>query len=449
MNAFAETDETPLAAADFKIARVGGATMESPLKGVPFVTDQDRIAYAATVAELKALRGGDIPSFLAAGPRRRIFHDPAWTRAAIVTCGGLCPGINDVIKALVNTLFFAYGVDNVFGIRYGYRGLVPKYGLEPVPLTPDSVDTIHENGGSILGSSRGKQSIDEMLQTLDRLNLNILFAIGGDGTQRGAHALAEAAAARGLPVSIVGIPKTIDNDLSFTERTFGFETAVYAAAPVISCAHDEAKGVYNGIGLVRLMGRDSGFIAAAATLANSVVNFCLIPEIPLELEGATGLLPALAQRLKEKNHAVVVVAEGAGQKLFADAGTDRDASGNRRYQDIGLHLREQIERYLRARQVEHSVKYFDPSYMIRTVPARGTDAIFCLHLAENAVHVAMAGLTRLVVGHWHNRFTCVPMDLVVRCQRRIEPQRQLWQSVLSVTRQHEYGVQNPSPEENP
>ncbi len=422
---------------DFSIERVGEPTLPSRLNNVLFVEDDERVAYFADPGINRAFldRGAAPPAFVAAGPRRRLFHDAAWTRAAIVTCGGLCPGLNDVIKALVNTLHFTYGVDNVFGIPYGYRGLNPRYGHKPIPLDPDIVDDIHENGGSILGSSRGEQPVEEMVRTLDRLNINILFPIGGDGTQRGAREIAAAARAHGLTTSVVGIPKTIDNDLGFMERTFGFETAIYAATPVISCAHMEAKGAYNGIGLVRLMGRDSGFIAACATLANSVVNFCLIPEVPFELEGENGFLPALERRLAEKHHAVVVVAEGAGQEFFRGLPPERDRSGNVVHHDIGLYLRDRIREYLDRRGVEHSLKYFDPSYQIRSVPARGTDAVFCLHLAQHAVHAAMAGMTSLVVGYWQGHFVYVPMALATRERRRIDPRGQLWQSVLQVTRQ--------------
>ena len=427
---------------DFDIVRLGEPTLDSPLRDIIFVSDEERVAFFSDPAVNARLRqaGKTPPAYSVAGPRSRIYHDPLWTRAAIVTCGGLCPGLNDVIRSLVNTLYFTYGVDNVFGIQYGYRGLVPKYGLKPLELTPDNVDTIHENGGSILGSSRGSQSTEEIVQTLDRLNLNVLFAIGGDGTQRGARDIAEAARARGLAVSVVGIPKTIDNDLDFMERTFGFETAVYAAAPVIGCAHDEARGAYNGIGLVRLMGRDSGFIAAYASLANSVANFCLVPEVRFELDGPQGFLTVLEQRLERKHHAVVVVAEGAGQYLFEGAAEKRDQSGNVIHQDIGPFLKQRVAAHLTRRGIEHTIKYFDPSYMIRSVPAHGTDAVFCLHLAQHAVHAAMAGMTDMVVGYWHGRFVNIPIPLATRSRRKIDPQGQLWQSVLEVTHQPSWTV---------
>ena len=440
MNASLRSKLADMQGLDFSIAQVGEPTLESPVRSETFVDDSERIAICPELEVPTACQreGWTVPSLETAGPRARIFHDPNWTRVGIVTCGGLCPGLNHVIKALVKTLDFAYGVDHVTGIRYGYRGLVPKYGLEPMHLDPDVVDAIHETGGSILGSSRGAQDIDEIVRTLDRLKLNILFTIGGDGTLRGAAEIAAQVQARGLPVSIIGVPKTIDNDIDFVDRTFGFETAILATSPVISCAHSEAKGVNNGISIVRLMGRDSGFIAAAAALANPVVNFCLIPEVPVVLEGEHGLLPALVKRLERKQHVVIVVAEGAGQEFLRDQGEQRDASGNVVNHDIGLFLRDRIHEYMVRHSVDHALRYFDPSYLIRGIPAQGTDAIFCLHLAENAVHAAMAGKTSMVVGHCHGSFTHVPIALATRRRRQIDSAGQLWQSVLGVTQQQNW-----------
>lgn len=425
---------------NFEIDRVGTPTLPSKLKDVIFVEDTERICYCADPTLNDQLRnaGKKVPAFVAAGPRRQLFHDAQWTRAAIVTCGGLCPGLNDVIKALVNTLYYIYGVDNIFGIPYGYSGLNPACGHKPIPLNPDVVDAIHTEGGTILGSSRGNQSVEEMVKTLDRLNINMLFTIGGDGTQRGAHALVQEIKKHKLPISVIGVPKTIDNDLNFLDKTFGFETAVEAAAPVISCAHNEAKGCYNGIGLIKLMGRDSGFIAANASLANSVVNFCLIPEVPFTLEGDHGLFKALEKRLDRKHHAVIVAAEGAGQNLFEDADVVRDKSGNKLHQDIGTYLRDRIKDHFQAKGIDFSMKYIDPSYIIRSLPATGSDSTFCLHLAQHAVHAAMAGMTDIVVGNWQGYFTYVPIELATLQRRKIDPQGQLWQSVLLTTRQNKY-----------
>ena len=425
---------------DFRIDQVGEPALPSPVRDADFADPNARVVLCQDADEVERCvrEGGPLLAFEKAGPRERIYHDPAWVRAAIVTCGGLCPGINDVIRSLVNTLYFDYGVDNVLGIRYGYRGLIPSFGLEPIVLDPEVVDLIHENGGSVLGSSRGNQDIEEMVRTLDRLRINLLFTVGGDGTQRGAHEIALAARRRNLPLSVIGIPKTIDNDFSFMDRSFGFETAVYAAVSVISSAHAEAKGAHNGIGLVKLMGRESGFIAAAATLANSVVNFCFIPEVPFLLDGEHGFLPALERRLARSNHhAVIVVAEGAGQELL-EGERGRDASGNVLFADIGTFLRDRIAAHLRERRIDYAIKYIDPSYLIRSVPAHGTDAIFCLQLGVNAVHAAMAGKTDLVVGHWGGHFTHVPMALAVHERRKVNPKGQLWQNVLSATQQRRY-----------
>lgn len=426
---------------DLSPATLGPCTVDSPITGQRFVDDGLRVlptADAALLAELFA-RGAKPPALEQAGPRRRIFHDPAWTRAAIVTCGGLAPGLNSVIKGLVQVLHFEYGVRHIFGIPYGYRGLNPKYRHAPVQLTPELVDTIHEEGGTMLGSSRGNQDPSVMVDTLQRLNINLLFCVGGDGTLRGAHAIHEEIARRKLPVSVVGIPKTIDNDLNLVDRTFGFETAVYQAAEIITSAHVEARGAANGLSIVKLMGRDSGFIAAYATLANTVVNICLVPEIPFRLEGPDGLYEALRRRYERgKTHAVLVVAEGAGQDLFEGVPEVRDASGNVLKHDIGDFLVAKIKQHFETLGMDLSLRYFDPSYSIRSVPARGTDAIFCYQLAEGAVHAAMAGRTDIVVGSTAGVFTHVPIAFATSERKKLDVDGPLWHAVLSSTRQMDY-----------
>ena len=423
---------------DLSIETVGKGTLKSPMKGIQFVSEEDRIGLTTDVRRIQDFynKGIAVPSLEAAGPRETIFHDPAWTRAGIVTCGGLCPGLNNVIKGLVQVLWFDYGVRNIFGIPYGYRGLNPQYGYPPITLNPDVVDSIQEDGGTILGSSRGTQEASVMVDTLMRLNINVLFCIGGDGTLRGAHAIAEEVKKRRQPISIIGIPKTIDNDLNLIDKTFGFETAVLSATDVITSAHNEANGAFNGLGLVKLMGRDSGFIAAYAALATTVVNFCLIPEVPFTLEG---LFKALESRYGSgKTHAVIAVAEGAGQELFKDQEERRDASGNILKNDIGEFLTEKIKEHFDKVGKEVNIKYFDPSYMVRSIPAKGTDAIFCFQLAESAVHAGMAGKTDMVVGSMNEQFSHVPIEYAVNERKKIDPNGTLWHAVLGATRQQDY-----------
>ncbi|MCK9182742.1 MAG: ATP-dependent 6-phosphofructokinase [Fibrobacteraceae bacterium] len=426
---------------DLSIETVGKGTLISPMNGLRFVDDTQRESLTTdiTLLEKFAKTGNPVPSLEAAGPRHTIYHDPAWTRAAIVTCGGLCPGLNNVIKSIVQVLWFDYGVRNIFGIPYGYRGLNPKYGYAPMVLDPDIVDNIQEDGGTILGSSRGEQDSSVMVDTLMRLNINMLFCIGGDGTLRGARDIAAEIKRRHQPISVIGIPKTIDNDLNLVDRTFGFETAVLSACDVITSAHNEANGAFNGLGLVKLMGRDSGFIAADAALATTVVNFCLIPEVPFELEGEGGLFKALENRYAiGKTHAVMVVAEGAGQHLFKDAPERKDASGNILKNDIGEYLMAMINDHFAKIGKEINIKYFDPSYTVRSIPAKGTDAIFCYQLSENAVHAAMAGKTNMVVGSMNGNFTHIPIDFAVSERRKVQPNGALWHAVLGATRQQDY-----------
>lgn len=416
---------------EFNISRLGNASISSTLLSVNLVADDAAVLVDATVSGAQACSGTAVPSVLeCAGPRKQLYFDPAGARAAIVTCGGLCPGLNDVVRAVTMVLWHRYGVQDILGIRYGYEGLNPTLGHAPIPLTPQTVEDIHQHGGTILGSSRGPQSLDVMADFLVEHDINMLFTVGGDGTQRGALALSEELGRRGEKIAVVGIPKTIDNDISFTERTFGFETAVAMSQVPITGAHMEAKGARNGIGLVKLMGRESGFVAAYAALASSDVNVVLIPEVPFTLEA---VLAYLETRLKNKAHAVVVVAEGAGQNLVAAEGTDR--SGNQALGDIGVFLKQAITAHFRGIDVPASVKYIDPSYIIRSAPASADDSVFCFQLGEHAVHAALSGRTSMVVGMWNGHFVHVPMAKAVSTRKRVDSSSLFWQSVLDNTGQ--------------
>jgi 6-phosphofructokinase 1 len=336
-----------------------------------------------------------------------------------------------VIRAIVLSLRRQYGVGRIYGFRYGYEGLVRRMGHEPLELTPESVHRIHESGGSVLGSSRGHQDAAEMVDYLKDLGVGILFAVGGDGTLRGAQKIGEEAARRGLQVSVIGVPKTIDNDVSFVQRTFGFETAVTEARRATYAANAEAEAARNGIGLVKLMGRDSGFIAAYSALVNNHVNFCLVPEVPFTLEK---FLSALRQRLERRSHAVIVVAEGAGQDPIAKS-QERDASGNIKYGDIGVFLCNRITDYFKRIGTEVTLKYIDPSYTIRSVPSTAHDSAFCLLLGQSAVHAGLSGRTNMVVSFWNHQFTHVPISLAVSERKKIDPAGALWNSVVTSTGQ--------------
>ncbi len=373
--------------------------------------------------------------FEVAGPRPKLFFDPRQTRAGIVTCGGLCPGLNSVIRSLVFGLYHSYGVKEVLGFRDGYRGLDPARGPEPIVLTEDLVDDIHKEGGTMLGTSRGPVDTAVAVDNLIRRDIDLLFTIGGDGTQRGGYDLFQESRRRGHPLAVVGVPKTVDNDVAFVSRTFGYLTAVEEAVRVLDCAHTEAHSVQNGIALVKLMGRHAGFIAAGATLASQDVNFTLIPEVPFKLEGERGFLVALKKRVLKRAHAVIVVAEGAGQDLLEAGGGERDASGNVKLKDIGPFLREQIERYFKAEKIPITFRYFDPSYIIRSRPADSEDAVLCDLYARNAAHAAMAGKTGLVIGLLHDTFIHVPIGMLAHQTKRLDPEGGGWQAVLAATGQ--------------
>ena len=436
-------DELP----DLTIEKLGSPTIDSPLikGGRHFTDDDEKVLLYSHSENLKASAarhpvdkgtGGELPMFERAGPRRKIFFEPEKLNCGIVTCGGLCPGLNDVIRTITLSLLWQYRVKAVFGFRYGYAGLSSKAPKEPVLLTPELVNDIHLKGGDILSSSRGPQDIEDMVDNLEKMGIGLLFTIGGDGTLRGARDLTETIKKRGLKISVIGIPKTIDNDICGIEQSFGFSTAVEAARPAILCAHAEARGAWNGVGLVKLMGRDSGFIAANATLANSDVNFCFIPEVPFVLEGENGFLQALEKRLDKKHHAVIVVAEGVGRQITETNGIQkRDASGNVIREDIGLILKERIKQYFTEKNKPLSLKYIDPSYMIRSLPTDSNDAAFCVLLGQNAVHAGMSGRTNMVVGYWNQYFVHIPISLTILKKKKVDPDGHLWQTVLETTGQ--------------
>ncbi len=428
-----------LTQSDLAIPTLGEPRYDSPLKfdGVHtrFMPDDARVLY-----QIDYRAGDEILGlgFEKAGARERVFFDAATSKAAVVTCGGLCPGLNNVVRNVFYQLHATYGVPTVLGIRYGYKGLNPEEGLPPSELTSDMVEHIHHQGGTILGTSRGPQDPTVTVDFLVTQGINMLFCVGGDGTQKGAHAMAQEIRLRGLEIAVVGIPKTIDNDIKYCYRTFGFVTAVAEAEKVIDCAHIEAKSVPNGIGLVKLMGREAGFIAAAATIASGEVNFTLIPEVPFELEGETGLLAKLQRRLAVRDHAVIVVAEGAGQHLLDADGTGFDKSGNRKLGDIGPFLKKRITDHFANQSTPASVKYFDPSYNIRSVPAGAADSLLCEQLSRQAAHAAMAGKTDMFVGLWQNHMVHVPLEVSTGQIKRIDPQQDLWTTVLAITEQQKW-----------
>jgi 6-phosphofructokinase 1 len=431
-------DVLAITADDLAITRLGERTVDTPLgellggreDTVHYVTETDRVLLDDTlgVAKRRGAAAG-LPAFNPGGPRAKLYFEPSTVTAGIVTCGGLCPGLNNVVRGLVLQLANGYGATSILGFRNGFRGLTD--GSEPLALTPESVRDIHKRGGTILGTSRGNQDPAVMVDTLRRHRVDMLFVIGGDGTLRGAQKLADEALARGLDLAVVGIPKTIDNDIPWIDQSFGFQTAFSRASESITAAYTEASSTVGGVGLVKLMGRHSGFIAAYATLANQDVDFTLIPEAPFS---ADGFLACLRRRVERQGHAVVVVAEGAGQELLPRS-AETDASGNARLGDIGALLRERITGYFAGTGTPLSLRYVDPGYAIRSVPANAFDAVYCARLAQAAVHAGMAGFTSMVVARWHGRFIHLPIALATASSNQVDPHGDLWLSVLEATGQ--------------
>ncbi|MFH0864638.1 MAG: ATP-dependent 6-phosphofructokinase [Bacteroidota bacterium] len=430
----------------FTVPKLGKCCVKSPIhlgfeKGdgiYNYISNDERVLYEKSLESfLNHQKNGTTPvSFEKAGPREMIFFEPAKTKAAIVTCGGLCPGLNNVIRGIVMELYYRYKVSKIIGFQYGFEGLIPKYNHPYMELNPETVDDIHLQGGSVLGSSRGDQDVSEMVSTLERQNINILFCIGGDGTLRGAWEIFKEVKKRNLRISIAGIPKTIDNDICFIEKSFGFETAFSKAHDIIGDAHNEAKGYYNGIVIIKLMGRDSGFIAAHASLSMQEVNFILIPEMgEFELEGEHGFLNVLKKRMEAKHHAMIVVAEGAGQHFFKNEQALKDISGNVKLNDIGIFLKDKIAHYFKSVNIPVSLKYIDPSYIIRSAVAVANDSKYCGQLAQNAVHGAMAGRTGFVAGIWGGQFTYLPIEATIGQRKKIDLESELWWNVMEATGQ--------------
>ncbi len=429
---------------DFSVPSLGKAKIPSPIKMstvhgdsfANYVRDKEAVLYHISAVKDGKDQEVDTRHLLElAGPREKIFFNPAHVHAAIVTCGGLCPGLNNVIRATVRCLWYRYGVRRISGIRNGYRGLLPESTFSTLALDPDIVDDIQMKGGTILGSARGGgDRVQDIADEIERLNINILFTIGGDGTQRGALDLAGELERRKLKIAIVGIPKTIDNDLNFIQRSFGFETAVAEAVEAVRGAHVEAHDAINGIGLVKVMGRESGFIAAHTALAMSDVNFCLIPENPFDLDGENGFLMHLKKRILDREHAVILVAEGAGQNLMEDR-HEKDLSGNKKLSDIGLFLKNRIGEYFKSEGIEVNIKYIDPSYIIRSAPANPNDSIYCSRLGAHAVHAAMAGKTKILISLVNNTFVHVPIKVAVSKKKTVDIEGSLWRDVLENTRQ--------------
>jgi len=371
-----------------------------------------------------------------AGPRKLLHFDPKKVNAAIVTCGGLCPGLNNVVRDITRTLHQSYGIGGkVYGIRSGYKGFYDPKLLPPIELTPEYVSDIHHDGGTVLGTSRGGFDREKILAFLKKYNISQLYVIGGDGTHRGAYYIHEGCIENGMNVSVVGIPKTIDNDIDYIDHSFGFNTAIEAAQAAIQSAKVEASCFPNGVGIVKLMGREAGFLAAFSTMSSSDVDLCLVPEVPIVLDGPKGCLPHIFRRVNAQGHAVVVVAEGAGEELVGSS-SETDLSGNKILMPIGEFMAKEVKAYFKALDEPISVKYIDPSYTVRSVPANAADSLYCMQLGQNAVHGAMAGYTGFSTAMKNSRMVFIPIpELVSTSPRSLDPYGRTWERVVAITRQ--------------
>ena len=265
---------------------------------------------------------------------------------AIATCGGLCPGTNDVIRAIVLELHHLYKVRHIYGVRYGFQGFIPKYGHDLVDLTPEVVANIHTFGGTVLSSSRGPQDIGEIVDALDRMQHPASSSSSAATAPcRAANRICEEIARRELRIGVIVIPKTIDNDIALVSRSFGFDTAVEMATEAIHAAHTEALGAPNGIGLVKLMGRYLRVHRRQRHPGLAGSQLCPDPRgrfrsgRRLRSAGQSGRPPEGAAPRRHRG--------GRGRRgtILPEENRQRDPSGNLKPGDIGHFLQDEIKDY--------------------------------------------------------------------------------------------------------
>ena len=359
--------------------------------------------------------------FVRAGPRKEIAWDPIHTKVAIVTCGGLCPGLNTVIRELYITLHHKYGVKFVYGVKNGYKGF---YSDNLVRLDDDIIRDIHHKGGSILGTSRGGTDVKKIVDSIAHRGISHLYAIGGNGTQKGLFEINKEIKKRGLCVSVVGIPKTIDNDLCIIDKSFGFDTSVQEAQRAIQAAKVEIEAFNNAVGIVKVMGRNSGFIAMYSSLASKDVDCCLIPEIPFDIEYDHGVLHYIKECLHKKDKILIVVSEGAGQHYINDP-------VNKNLNDFGIWLCEVV----RSNVPNVCIKYIDPTYTIRAITPNASDSIYCTILAQSAVHGAFCGYTNFIVGPVNGKHAYIPLQMAIHETNTVSEDDRMWFRLISANGQ--------------
>jgi len=331
-------------------------------------------------------------------------------RIGVLTGGGDCPGLNAVIRAIVRTSSHDLGHE-IVGFRDGWRG--PLDGASEA-LTLDSTRGILPRGGTILGSSRtnpfrSDDGPERVQRTLSEQQIDGLIVIGGEDTLGVANRLSE----RGVPV--VGVPKTIDNDLGGTDMTFGFDTAVQVATDALDRLHTTAES-HNRTIVVEVMGRHAGWIALHAGLAGGADGI-LIPEQPFGLEE---VVEVVERRHRHGRYfSLIVVAEGAVPREgeMATAGADTDQFGHARLGGIGLQL---------ERALEQRTGYETRAIVLGHLQRGGTPTAFDRVLATRLGHAAVLGAD---AGRWgtmsalrSTHIELVDLGESVRELRRVRPE---------------------------
>lgn len=389
--------------------------------------------------------GSPPPSFPEAGPRKELCFDPHRVKAAVVTTGGLAPGLNSVVHSIVDRHFNTYELNEtlggaVYGIYDGFRGL-RDCASNSTTLNPKVTLDWLRQGGSNLGSIRfrdpqgEKHLVDEIAKSITQMAIDILYVIGGDGSQLIAHKVAQAVPS----ISVLGVPKTMDNDVLWVRESFGFDTTVEQATHAINALHFEAQSTRR-VGLLQFFGAESGFVAANAALASGQVDLVLIPEAFNNLSDEQlqhywkMLLGHLDDRVKRQAHmphAIVVVAEGVETALVQQKSRKLGRKGDfleLLKQDIAGKVRDR-----RGRCLEIFVN--EPRHYIRSGAANAHDQIFCERLGALAVDNGLAGYTNCMVSHWLTEYVLVPLELVVQGQKSIQTSGMFWRQVETSTGQ--------------
>jgi 6-phosphofructokinase 1 len=446
-------------------------------------------------------------TFAEAGPRNMLRfpgHHKKLLKVGVLVSGGIAPGINAVISGIVqrHVLYHTPQITDlrvpgktprsytlqVFGFRNGFAGLLAGDDVT-VLYDSDSPDEklrahlrrIANRGGSEIGTSRyddllstadpdkREKDLDQVAENLANRHFDILYVIGGDGSMRAAHATWKRSRDNGKSLSVIGVPKTMDNDILWVWQSFGFLSAVEKAREALQQLHTEATSNPR-LCVVQLFGSDSGFVVSHAALASGVCDAALIPEVPFTMKKlADYITERLSKRFRpgaggQSPYGMIVMAETAvpqdAEDYLSDPEVDLDENEKAAIQAFvskGCRVHGQtpdelrtgglkvVSRVLqkRIREMKVDDAYWadfrvftnEPRHLLRAIPPSASDVAFGQRLGVLAVDNAMAGYTDFMISQWMTEYVLVPLDLVVLGRKRVPPNGIFWKSVVASTGQ--------------